>query len=951
MFKVVKSLGLFSAEDGSTAKVPKQNDVEDTMEETHALENTDPPEEEILDGSRVKEKKKKKKKGKIWGSLRNISKITGHHHEHKKEKNGKEKEEKGEKDEVWRRRDIKGNRKLSKHRPVSSLSDDGINPNLLMPPTIVFHDSSDSEDDFTTGNITRSKSEQKLSTIQNEFNGYVTHRKPLSVRKRFLERKQSRQSSAESDQVDTPSSPQPVMDGNATTNSDAEPGDKDKTKILSSSPSKTSLEGSVEHLRMEKEAVDEESEMVKNPPTYYRLEVHLKEGKDLAVRDWSGSSDPYVKFKLGGKVVYKSRIIYQNLNPLWDEHFQVPVRNVNQVLSIAVLDYDVGPVSDDPMGRSKLNLSSLEPGILMEKKFELHESNTTDYLGYLLMDFKLVSVSEDELQNISSRRKQQTTAKRASLRASNSKSQLWTSVVTIALLEGKNLIPMDDNGLSDPYVKFKLGGEKFKSKVESKTLSPKWMEQFDLKIYEDQSQILEISVWDKDVGKDDIMGRGEVDLSTLEPERTHFLEVELEDNAGVVELLLTITGTSGEESISDLGSFVEDPNRERELIKRYSIKNSFREIKDVGWLQVKVIKAQNLASADIGGKSDPFCVVELVNSRLQTQTQYKTLNPEWGKVFTFQVKDIHTTLEVTVFDEDKHGSPEFLGKCAIPLLKIRNGEKRFYALKDKKLQGRAKGCILLEMDVIYNDVKAAIRTVNPKEVKYMEQEPKFKISILQKNLSRVTAMVGSVLEVGRFINSCFQWESKPRTITAFISFLVIVWNFELYMLPISILLVFLWKYVEISISEKYNKPQEEEEYADSDEEEDETSEGKESKSSLADKWHTVERVCQTIQNKLDEVACLGERIKNTFNFTVPWLTWFAILVLFVATVILYFIPVRFLILAWGINKFTKKLRKPHAIPNNELLDFLSRVPSDAQLKSYQELRPELTRVDTPKKRK
>lgn len=33
----------------------------------------------------------------------------------------------------------------------------------------------------------------------------------------------------------------------------------------------------------------------------------------------------------------------------------------------------------------------------------------------------------------------------------------------------------------------------------------------------------------------------------------------------------------------------------------------------------------------------------------------------------------------------------------------------------------------------------------------------------------------------------------------------------------------------------------------------------------------------------------------------------------------------------GINKFTKKLRKPHAIPNNELLDFLSRVPSDAQL--------------------
>lgn len=33
----------------------------------------------------------------------------------------------------------------------------------------------------------------------------------------------------------------------------------------------------------------------------------------------------------------------------------------------------------------------------------------------------------------------------------------------------------------------------------------------------------------------------------------------------------------------------------------------------------------------------------------------------------------------------------------------------------------------------------------------------------------------------------------------------------------------------------------------------------------------------------------------------------------------------------GVNKFTKKLRDPYAIDNNELLDFLSRVPSDVQV--------------------
>lgn len=62
--------------------------------------------------------------------------------------------------------------------------------------------------------------------------------------------------------------------------------------------------------------------------------------------------------------------------------------------------------------------------------------------------------------------------------------------------------------------------------------------------------------------------------------------------------------------------------------------NTLHHLRDVGHLTVKVFRAQGLAAADLGGKSDPFCVLELVNARLQTQTEYKTLSPSWQKIFT-----------------------------------------------------------------------------------------------------------------------------------------------------------------------------------------------------------------------------------------------------------------------------------------------------------------------------
>lgn len=554
------------------------------------------------------------------------------------------------------------------------------------------------------------------------------------------------------------------------------------------------------------------------------------------------------------------------------------------------------------------------------------------------------------------------------------KSQIWSSVVTIVLVEAKNLLPMDIDGLSDPYVKFRLGTEKYKSKVVNKTLNPVWLEQFDLHLYEDPylGQELEVTVWDRDRShQDDLMGRTVINLATLERETTHRLWRDLEDGSGNIFLLLTISGTTASETISDLAAHEETPRERSNLIQRYSLTNTLQRPRDVGHLTVKIYRAQGLAAADLGGKSDPFCVLELVNARLQTQTEYKTLAPNWQKIFTFNVKDINSVLEVTVYDEDRDHKVEFLGKVAIPLLRIRNGEKRWYALKDKKLRGRAKGNspqILLEMTVIWNVFRACIRTLNPKEKKYMEPEIKFKRQVFLRNVLRLKAIILFFIEMGKYIQSCWEWESKPRSIFALIIFVLGCYYFEPYMIPALALLILIKYYLlnkedgsgfnqwicgqVAAVTGASFTHQTSPHFQDTselasddgpvtpgDDDDDEDDKDKEEKKSLKERLQAIQEVTQTVQNSIGYIASLCERIKNLFNFTVPYLSYLAMTLAIIGAAVLYYIPVRYLILAWGVNKFSRKILRPHTVPNNEILDLISRVPDDEEILNYRELKP------------
>lgn len=378
----------------------------------------------------------------------------------------------------------------------------------------------------------------------------------------------------------------------------------------------------------------------------------------------------------------------------------------------------------------------------------------------------------------------------------------------------------------------------------------------------------------------------------------------------------------------------------------------------LGKLIVRVYRAEGLAAADINGKSDPFIKMNLVNQFHRTSTQYKTLNPEWNEMFHFDVNDINNHLEFLVYDEDRHGE-DFLGRIIVPLLSIKNKQMIWYQLKNKKLQSSAKGRVLLRMDIEWSLVKACIRTFNPLEELKDPPPPVLRKSVMVSNFMRAKAQIMMIVEVLKYVKSCFQWENKLRSSIAFILFLVITYYFELWMLPLALLSLFCFnlaiinspcirktfgldemrfsrltdiRYIMASDDsiEDFDKQLRLQSGKEPNNNNIQLQEQQDEDKTIVERIQAGKDVVILVQDITGNVASYLERISNTFTFRVPFLSYLMMFCLMVATCLLYFVPLRYIVLAWGVNKFTKKLRNPKAIDNNELVDFLSRVPDNVQ---------------------
>jgi len=222
------------------------------------------------------------------------------------------------------------------------------------------------------------------------------------------------------------------------------------------------------------------------------------------------------------------------------------------------------------------------------------------------------------------------------------------SNLVVTVQQAEELIAMDMGGTSDPYVKVFLlpdKKKKFETKVHRKTLNPVFNEAFTFKVpYADaMGKTLVFSIYDFDrFSKHDQIGEVKLPLCMV-------------DLAQTIEEWGEITSLEGDDG------------------KLGDICFSLRYVPTAGKLTIVILEAKNLKKMDVGGLSDPYVKIALMQGgkrlkKKKTSIKKCTLNPYYNESFTFEVpfEQIQKVqVIITVTDYDRIGTSDPIGKVVL----------------------------------------------------------------------------------------------------------------------------------------------------------------------------------------------------------------------------------------------------------------------------------------------
>ncbi|CAI9782433.1 unnamed protein product [Fraxinus pennsylvanica] len=259
------------------------------------------------------------------------------------------------------------------------------------------------------------------------------------------------------------------------------------------------------------------------------LEVKLVQAKELTNKDIIGKSDPYAVLYVRPlrNRMKKSRTINNQLNPIWNEHFEFVIEDAStQHLVIKIYDDDGVLQSSELIGCAQLQLSDLEPGkvkdvwLKLVKDLEIQRDNKNRGQVHLELLY-IPNGMKNGFTNPFARMFSMTSLEKV-LKSDNKGKKLVENggevkrrevivrgVLSVTVILAEDLAPADFMGKADPYVVLimKKTESKNKSRVVNDSLNPIWNQTFDFVVEDGLHDMLIIEVWDHDTFGKDYMGR------------------------------------------------------------------------------------------------------------------------------------------------------------------------------------------------------------------------------------------------------------------------------------------------------------------------------------------------------------------------------------------------------------------------------------------------------------
>ncbi|XP_004589864.2 extended synaptotagmin-1 [Ochotona princeps] len=415
------------------------------------------------------------------------------------------------------------------------------------------------------------------------------------------------------------------------------------------------------------------------PPSAAILVVYLDRAQELPLKKGNKEPNPVVQLSIQD-VTQESKAVYNTSCPVWEEAFRFFLQDPrSQELDVQVKD-DSRALT---LGALTLPLARLltAPELTLDQWFQLSSSGSNSRL-YMKLAMRILYLDSAEIcfpagpgtpgtwdpDSESPQTGSSVDAPPRPYHTTPDSNFGMENVLRIHVLEAQDLIAKDRflgglvKGKSDPYIKLRLAGRTFRSRVVREDLNPRWNEIFEVIVTSIPGQELEVEVFDKDLDKDDFLGRCKVSLTAVL--NSGFLDEWLtleEVPSGRLHLRLerlTLHSTAAElEEVLQVNSLIQT-QKSGELA--------------AALLSVYLERAEDLPLRKGTKPPSSYAILTVGDISHKTKTVSQTPAPVWDETASFLIRKPHTeSLEVQVRGEGTGA----LGSLSLPLSELLGADR------------------------------------------------------------------------------------------------------------------------------------------------------------------------------------------------------------------------------------------------------------------------------------